>query len=118
KRDIDLVQPLNHLANAILTHNLELADLLQKARMLHVDAVAEDVNLVALLFGGQFRACDKFDAGVRASAGGRLATFHSVMISQGYNGQMLAHRLLNQLIRPKSAIGKKGVEMEVGKPAC
>ena len=86
----------------------------QQFGIFQVEEVAQKVQFGAIQFGGQFGAGHEFDAQLPASRGHPRAAFHGIVIGQGHGGQAAARAVPGQFFRGEGAVGKKGVQMEIG----
>ena len=76
------IEARDHFADAILADGLELGDFLQQLSILRVHEIAENMDFDVIVFGGEFRAGDEFDARRLAGRRHARAALDRVMIRQ------------------------------------
>src|SRR6266700_2792023 len=113
KRDAELVDPTNHLANAVLADLLKFGELAEQHWIGSIEKVAKEMDFVPIHLSSQFAGRNKFDASGVAGNGGASATFDGVVIGQRDGFEAVAAGLRGQFFGSVGPVRKIGMEMEV-----
>jgi len=108
-----LVNAANHFANAILADLLKFLQFAQQTWIGGIEKVAEEMDFVAIHFGGQFARRNKFDSRSLTCNCGPGATFDRIMIGQGNRFEAAAAGLPGQFFGRVGPVGEIRMEMEI-----
>ncbi len=100
--------------NALLADVLEFCEFLAQPGILRVKEVAQHVQLVPAMLGGQFRGGDEFEIALAARRGHARAAFHGVVVGERHGLELAARGVAGQFLRRVGAVGEICVKMEVG----
>jgi hypothetical protein len=95
--------------------SLKLGDFFQQHRVVRIEKIAQDVNLGALVFGGQLRAGNELHLHRRAGRRRAGAAFDRVMVGERNARQAALLRAQNKFLRREGPVGKLRVQMKIGK---
>src|SRR4051794_27255347 len=115
QRHLNLIKPLDHLANPVLPDSLKAGHFGEESAIVQIKKISQYMELVPFLLRGQLGARDEFNSRSRAGAVGPLAALDRVMIRQREAGQAKAFPVTDQLLGRVSPVGEKSMQVKVGK---
>ena len=114
QRDAALVQPVDHVVDAVGPDRLEPGEPRLEQRGRRVEPIAEDVDLVAPELGGELRAGDEFQLFLRAGRGHASAALDGVVVGEGDRREARRLGAPGQLLGRERAVGEMRVRVQVG----
>ncbi len=111
ERNVQCIDARNHLPNAVLADGLELGNFHQQRFILHVEKIAEEMNLGVFMLGGEFRAGDELNARRVASRRHARATLDRIVVRQRHRREAQPLAMPGQFLRRKRAIRKIRMQM-------
>src|SRR5450756_268201 len=110
-----LVQRRAHLMDAVLAVRLEAGEFFEQHLIMGIQKIAQNIDLGVRMLGGQLGSGDEFHLHGGGRRTGARTALNGVMVGQGDAGQALLLRVQHQFLGREGAVGKLGVQMEVGK---